>query len=268
MKLPARCLAALALVAVQAAALASPKRILVVTVTTEYRHSSIETAEKTLAAIGASSGHFEIELASVPAPPDAPEARAAEQAAHLERVRVVLAEKMHPAALKRYDGIVFANTTGDLPLPDKDALVQWVKDGGAFVGIHSASDTLRGHRPYIAMLGGEFDYHREQVHFKGIVADPAHPATKHLGPTWDLQGRKEEIYVLKNYLGDAVQELIVMNRHPNTGAPGHFPVSWCRTFGKGRVFYTALGHNEVVWEMPDFRQHVQGGIAWALGLAR
>lgn len=266
-----RWLAVAALSFMSAVALAAPKRVLVVTITTEYRHSSIATAEKTLHAIGASSGLFEVELASVTPPPQAPGpndaagTRGAEQAAYLERIRAVLAEKMGPAALKRYDAIVFANTTGELPLPDKDALVQWVKDGGAFIGIHSASDTLHGHRPYIEMLGGEFHFHQEQVHFKGINADAAHPATRHLGAVWDLQGRKEEIYLLQNYRRDAVHELVVMDRHPNTGAPGHFPVSWCRQFGKGRVFYTSLGHNEYVWEMPDFRQHILGGIAWALG---
>lgn len=263
------CAAALAMAAMPWPAHASPKRVLVVTVATEYRHSSIETAERTLAEIGRSSGRFDVELATV-GPPQrpaagAPEAQQAERRAYLETIRAVLAEKMHPRALKRYDAIVFASTTGDLPLPDRDAFVQWVKDGGAFIGIHSASDTLHGHRPYVEMLGGEFDHHREPALFKGINVDPTHPATRHLGAAWDLQGRKEEIYLFRNYLREAVQELIVLNRHPNTGEPGHFPVSWCRTFGKGRVFYTALGHHEYVWDMPDFRQHVLGGITWALG---
>lgn len=257
---------ALATIVMTTPAQASPKRVLLVTVATEYRHSAIETAERTLAELGRSSGRFEVELASV-APPSAAsgaEPGAAERAAHLEQIRAVLAEKMHPAALRRYDAVVFANTTGDLPLPDRDAFVQWVKDGGAFIGIHSASDTLHGHRPYIEMLGGEFDHHREPAPFNGINADPGHPATRHLGPAWTLEGRREEIYLFRNYRREAVHELLVLDRHPNTGAPGHFPVSWCRSFGRGRVFYTALGHHEYVWEMPAFRQHLLGGITWAL----
>jgi type 1 glutamine amidotransferase len=64
-----------------------------------------------------------------------------------------------------------------------------------------------------------------------------------------------------------VHELLVLNNHPNTGQAGHYPVAWCREFGQGRVFYTALGHNEYVWEMPEFQQHILGGIEWALRIA-
>lgn len=246
------------------AAAEAAKRVLVVTATAGYRHGSIETAEKVIAALGRSSGTFQVELAAV-APPR--QEGAVQAQAYADEVRAVLADKLSPAALKRYDGIVFANTTGELPLPDTAALVQWVRAGGAFIGVHSASDTLHGFRPFIDMLGGEFDYHREQVVVQAINLDRSHPATAHLGATWNLDGRKEEIYVLKNYQRRAVHELLVLDRHPNTGEPGHFGLAWCREFGKGRVFYTALGHNEAVWEMPAFQQHVLGGMAWAMRLA-
>ncbi|MGM9489284.1 ThuA domain-containing protein [Ideonella sp. YS5] len=240
---------------------ASPKkRILVVTTTMGYRHSSIETAEKVIASLGATSGAYEVEFATVPPsnPPDSP--------AYREQVRATLELKLKPAALKQYQGIIFASTTGELPLPDGPALVQWVREGGAFIGIHSASDTLHGFRPYIEMLGGEFDYHREQVTIEAINEDASHPANRQLPAQWNLDGQLEEIYVLKNFQPDAVHELVALDRHPNTRAPGHFPISWCRDFGQGRVFYTALGHNEHVWQMPAFQQHVLGGIEWALRL--
>jgi hypothetical protein len=191
----------------------------------------------------------------------------ADQVAYEGKVRAVLADKLAPEALKRYDGIVFANTTGDLPLPDKDALIRWVREGGAFIGMHSASDTLHGYRPYVEMLGGEFEEHREQVAIEAINADAAHPATAHLGPRWNLEGRPEEIYLFKNYAASSVHELLVLNKHPNSGQPGHYPIAWCRELGQGRVFYTALGHNEYVWEMPAFQRHVLGGIEWALRIA-
>lgn len=254
------CIALLATSFATACAAAAPKKLLLVTTTLGWRHSSVETAERVIAALGRSSGAYEVELAAVTPPKGA-----GDQAAHEERVKAVLAEKMSPAALKRYDAVVFANTTGELPLPDKDAFIQWVRDGGAFVGIHSASDTLHGHRPYIDMLGGEFDHHREQVVVEAINRDGAHPANRHLGATWNLEGRLEEIYLLKNYQREAVHELLVLDRHPNTREPGHHGLSWCREFGRGRVFYTALGHNEHVWEMSAFQQHVLGGIRWVLG---
>lgn len=259
---------------VAASATAAP-RILVVTTTMGYRHSSIETAEKTIAELGRSSGLYEVDFASV-APPKDPGANAteAQQAAHRteqtayeEKIRAVLAAKMNAQALKGYDGVVFASTTGELPLPDRDAFIRWVRDGGAFVGIHSASDTLHDYPPYREMLGGEFDVHHEQVVIEAINVDPSHPANRLLGATWSLQGKKEEIYLFRNYLRPSLHELLVLDRHPNTGAPGHFGISWCREFGMGRVFYTSLGHNEHLWQMPEFRQHILGGIGWALKLA-
>lgn len=253
---------------------AAARTVLLVTTTTGFRHDSIETAEKVIERLGRSSGAFEVDLASVPPPakpgpaptPEQSASSDAQQAAYLSKVRAVLAEKMNTTALKRYDAIIFASTTGDLPLPDADAFVRWVRDGGAFIGIHSASDTLHGIRPYVEMLGGEFDYHREQVAIEAINRDQAHPATRHLGKTWNLDGRPEEIYIFKNYRPEAVHELLVLDHHPNTGEAGHFALAWCRPFGRGRVFYTALGHNEHLWTMPAFQQHVLGGISWALNL--
>ncbi|KQW49785.1 MULTISPECIES: ThuA domain-containing protein [unclassified Roseateles] len=254
------CLVAMTCGLVTEALAAPPKKLLVVTTTLGYRHASIETAERVLASLGQSSGVYEVELAAVtPVEGMAP-------AAYAEQVKAMLASTLNPAALKRYDGIVFASTTGDLPLPDQAAFMQWVQDGGAFIGIHSASDTLHAYRPYIDMLGGEFDYHREQVRIKAINRDAAHPANGHLGATWNLDDQLEEIYVFKNYQPERVHELLTLDRHPNTGAPGNYPLSWSREVGKGRVFYTALGHNEVVWRMPTFQQHVLGGIQWALKL--
>jgi type 1 glutamine amidotransferase len=252
-------LAALACAWAGQAMAATAKQVLLVTTTVGYRHSSIELAERVVAALGKSSGAYEVELASV-------SPSGLSEAAYSERVRAVLHDKLSPESLKRYHGIVFANTVGELPLPERDALVQWVRDGGAFVGVHSASDTLHGHRPYVDMLGGEFHHHREQVLIEGIIRDAAHPATSHLPATWNLDGKKEEIYLFQNYQRASVHELITLDRHPNTGEPGHYPIAWCREFGKGRVFYTALGHNEVVWEMPAFQQHLLGGMQWALRL--
>lgn len=242
---------------------ASPKKILVVTTTLGYRHASIETAERVIASLGRTSGAYDVELASV-APGGGQDPAA--DSAYGEQVKAVLARTLQPAALKTYDAVVFASTTGELPLPDGQALIQWVRDGGAFIGVHSASDTLHGYRPYIEMLGGEFDYHREQVRIEAINQDASHPANAHLAPTWNLEGQQEEIYVFKSYQRAAVRELIALDRHPNTGTPGHYPISWCREFGKGRVFYTALGHNEQVWQMPAFQQHLLGGIEWAARL--
>ncbi len=292
------------------------KKALVVTITTGFRHSSIGTAEKVLAKLGAESGVFTVDYVQQPGnrpePPKKPTAPKApapdakpkspyearmiefqfdvEQAkyeaalAKFEAAEKSLTEaykiadadwdasvkenlaKMAPGSLKNYQLIIFANTTGDLPLPNRDAFIQWVKDGGAFVGMHSASDTFHGYKPYIQMLGGEFERHDAQVSVQCLNQDPNHPATKHFGSIYDIGGKNEEIYIIKSYHPAAVHELLVLDKHPNTQQPGHYAVSWCKEFGKGKVFYTSLGHNEFVWEREDYQKHILGGIKWALGL--
>jgi uncharacterized protein len=269
---------ALALAATPAATAAdAPKRVLLVTTTTGFRHSSIETAEQIIAKVAKESGVFTITAQASVTPPKNPGRNATDEqkaefakaeAAYKEQIAKVLAEKMSPAALKMYDGIIFANTTGDLPVPDKEAFMQWIKDGGAFVGMHSATDTFHGYRPFIEMIGGEFLSHGAQVVVNCLNNDPAHPSTKHLGAAWDLQGKKEEIYLFKSYQQKAVRNLLSLDKHPNNGTPGHYPVSWCKDFGKGKVFYTSLGHNEYVWEMPEFQAHLLGGLKWSLGLEK
>src|SRR5258708_32357821 len=101
---------------------AEPKRLLVVTVTKGFHHSSIPTAEKVLGELAKSSGAFTVDYV---------------------RTDEDIAKKMTVEALKDYDGVIFANTTGDLPLPDKQGFLDWIKSGHAFIGIHSATDTFR-----------------------------------------------------------------------------------------------------------------------------
>lgn len=282
---------------------AEPKRVLVVTVTTEFRHSSIGVAEKTIAQIGEESGAFTVDYArqptiQIPRKPNPPQklkdgASEADQkkfetaqkkyeaelaAWDPEKAKAAQAEfdaavkeslmKLSPDNLKKYDGVIFANTTGNLPLPDKQAFIDWVHAGHAFIAMHSGSDTFHPFRPYIEMLGGEFQTHGAQEVVECVNRDPEHPATKHFGKSFDIGGKREEMYIIKSYDPAKVHELLVMDKHPNTKQPGHYAVSWCKDFGTGKVFYTSLGHNEYVWQMPAYQKHILGGIKWALGLEK
>src|SRR6266850_5786543 len=144
----------------------SPKRLLVVTTTMGFRHRSIPTAEKVLGELAQKTGAFTVDYARVE--PNDPQFKGADgkpdKAKVTAAIKAVLAEKMSAAALKNYDGVIFANTTGgkdagDLPLPDEQAFLDWIKSGKAFIGMHSATDTFRGHvppDPYVEMIGGEF----------------------------------------------------------------------------------------------------------------
>lgn len=243
----------------------APKKILVVTVTTGFPHSSVPTAEKTLRDLGEKSGTFKVVdiVGSGPRPKDK-----AEETAWMEKLTRDLAEKMSPAALKNYDGIIFANTTGDLPLPDKDAFLQWIAAGHAFIGMHSATDTFRGHTPldpYVEMIGAEFKTHGAQVEVTCINQDPKHPACKSFGPTFMV---KDEIYIMNGFDRAKVHGLLTLDKHPNTGEPGDYPIAWCKNYSKGKVFYTSLGHREDVWESEPYQKHILGGIKWALGLEK
>ena len=224
---------------------AAPKRLLVVSVTKGYRHSSIATGLTVVAELAEKSGRFTLDFAGTDAE---------------------LAAKMTPAALSNYDGVMFLSTTGNLPLPDKAAFLDWIKAGGGFIGVHSATDTFHSRGgvvdPYIDMIGGEFVSHIV-TNVDCINNDTNHPATRDLGATWAL---RDEIYSQKNFSRERVHMLLSLDKNPVTGQPAFVPISWCKNYGNGKVFYTALGHFDEVWDDPVFQQHLLGGILWSLGL--
>jgi uncharacterized protein len=269
---------------------AEPKKLLVVTTTTGFRHSSIPTAEKILAKLAKDSGEFTVEFVEQPPghaatgfpaklKPNASDADKAAEAAWDEKLKVAL-QKLSPESLKNYDGVMFLSTTGDLPIPDEQGFLDWIKAGHGFIGIHAAADTFHGWPGYIDMLGCEFAHHGPQVSVDCINVDPSNPATAHLPKIWTIS--QEEIYQFKNYDPAKVHDLLILEKHPETGEPGHYGVSWCKDYGAGKVFYTSIGHREDIWDtdpaIPDrkndagiskaYQQHVLGGIEWALGLKK
>jgi type 1 glutamine amidotransferase len=223
-----------------AGAAKGPKRLLVVTVTKGFRHDSIPTAEKVIGELAAQSGKFTVDYA---------------------RTDDELRAKTTAEALAGYDGVFFAQTTGDLPVADRDAFVAWVKAGHGFVGMHSASDTFHGFEPYVSMVGGEFDHHGEQATVRVLVEDTKAPGAAGLEPAFETH---DEIYLFKNFSREAVHMVLALDKHPNTGEAGFYPLAWTREVGKGRMFYTALGHRDDVIESAWYRKHVLGGVLWAL----
>jgi type 1 glutamine amidotransferase len=277
-----------------AVAQAAPKKLLVVTTTTGFRHSSIPTLEKVITQLGASSGEFTADFVHQPpgkprdlqrnATPEAKAAHDAEEKAWEETLKTALL-KLSPESLKNYDAVVFASTTGDLPIPDKEGFLNWIKAGHAFIGIHAGSDTFHGWPGYIDMLGGEFDHHEAQLSVDCLNVDPANPATATVPKVWTVT--LEEVYQFKNYDQTKVHDLLIMDKQPDPKVavrpPGHYAVSWCKDYGTGRVFYTSLGHREDVIDTdPNIRDrkndvetvskvyqaHLLGGIEWALGLKK
>ena len=283
---------ALALSSLTAMSLAAapPKKVLVVTTTLEFRHSSIPTAEKVLSQLAEKSGDFTLDFVhQPPGKPNGPargatdEQRAASKEAN-DKWNADLKQalmKLSPESLKNYDAVMFVSTTGMLPIPDPDGFLAWIKNGGAFIGIHAATDTFHRWPAYIDMIGGEFDRHDQQLSVDCINEDPTHPATKPLPKVWTIT--QEEVYQFKNYDTNKVHDLLDLDKKPNPQrTPGHYPVSWYKIYGQGRVFYTSLGHREDIWDVDPnigdrrnsveiskaYQAHILGSIRWALGLEK
>ncbi len=227
--------------------------------------------------------------------------RNAGQPAYAEQVLKELGEKhgfdftfskdgslFSPAYLARFDAYFFY-TTGDLteagtdrnpPMSaeGKQAFLDAIKGGKGFVGTHSATDTFHspGNKangearftgdavvdPYITMIGGEFIKHGAQQTTRLVCNDPNFPGAKSVPAGF---GPQEEWYSLKNFSPD----LHVILTQNTAGMKGNeyarppYPSTWARMHGKGRVFYTNMGHREDVWTNPVFQDVLIGGLNWA-----
>ena len=175
--------------------------------------------------------------------------------------------------LDYFDAVIFY-TTGELPMNDeqKNSLLSFVRDEGkGFVGIHSAADTFYQWPEYGEMLGGWFDQHPWNTFEAPIlVEDRDHPATRHMPKSFTIQ---DEIYQFKNYSRDKVRVLMRLDetkldlKNPRVHrTDGDFAVTWVKPYGKGRVFYSTLGHLEEVYDNPMIKQMYIEGIKWALGM--
>jgi len=255
------------------------KHLLVVTVTKGFRHDSIPVAEETIQKLGDDTKYWDTDFV---------------------RTDEEMRTKMTPDALKKYDAVVFANTTGVLPLPDPQGFLDYIRSGHGFAAMHSGSDTFHewpgqtgGVSAYVEMLGGEFLTHHAQSAVDAHILDPNNPATRPLmrasasvekgaqltnlkqgshvtGNTWHVF---DEIYLFKNNDRTKVHVLLSMDKYPDDGSPeanhpGEHLLAWCKSYGTGRVFYTELGHRQEMWHDPLYQQHVLGGLAFALGLAK
>ncbi len=190
-----------------------------------------------------------------------------------------------PENLARYRAVAFMSTTGDImsvALPkdatkeQKDAAVKvaaarreafqrWLESGGAFVGVHAATDPGPADKYwpwYAKMIGGLFAGHPAIQPATLHPLSKEHPAVAHLPADWK---RKDEWYNFKNLAADNQVLLEIDEKSYNGGKMGeHHPMSWCKEVGQGRMFYTALGHTKESFAEAEFVQHVLGGMKWTL----
>ncbi len=155
--------------------------------------------------------------------------------------------------LAKYDALlIYANTESITPEQEK-ALLDYVEAGGGFVPLHCASYCFLNSPKYIALVGAQFQRHGTGV-FDTRIVDDKHPIMKGFEPfrTWD------ETYVHRKH-NEKDRHLLQVRSEDTKDEPW----TWVRTQGKGRVFYTAYGHDARTWQQPGFQDLLERGIRWA-----
>jgi type 1 glutamine amidotransferase len=177
--------------------------------------------------------------------------------------------------LNAFDALVFVNTTGEMDLSDsqKQDLLSFVHDDGkGFVGVHAALDANYKWPEYAEMIGGWFDEHPWMTFDAPIInEDPQFPAVRHFPHAFT---KRDEIYQAKQWSRDKVNVLLRLDEtklkfenNPRVHRTDHdFAVAWAKMYGKGRVFYSTLGHTNESWKDPDVKTMYFEAIKWALGL--
>ncbi|MGD0098326.1 MAG: ThuA domain-containing protein [Terracidiphilus sp.] len=175
--------------------------------------------------------------------------------------------------LDYFDLLIFANTSGELDMDasQRQDMLSFISDDGkGFVGIHAALDTNHNWPEYGEMLGGWFDEHPWMTFNAPIInEDPSFPAVRHFPAAFV---KYDEIYQPKAWSRDKVNVLLSLDpsklnydNNPKIHRADHdFPVAWSKMYGKGRVFYSTLGHTEESWLDPDVRKMYFEAIKWAL----
>ncbi len=239
----------------------SVRRLLVYTRTKGFRHSSIPHGALAVRLLGDRTGAFRADITEDPA-------------------------AFLPANLRQYDAVLMLNTTGPAFLPDgakpdvegdrgtkrdlelKASLLAFVRSGKGLAGIHAATDTCYEWGAYGRMIGGFFLNHpwHESVGVK--VEKPDHPVCAAFGGK-DFE-ITDEIYQFKApYSRRHLKVLLSLDRAKTPGKgqrpDDDYAISWVRTEGKGRVFYTSLGHREELYWNPAMLRHYLDGLRFALG---
>ncbi len=240
MAAPAAAVAMVLAVAPLPAPAADPTyKVLVFSKTAGFRHSSIPTGVQAIRDLGAAND-FTV---------DATEDGAAFTGANLAQYRAV----------------VFLLTTGDvLDDTQQAAFESYVRSGGGYVGVHSASDTEYQWPFYGGVVGGYFHSHPAIQQATVRVEDRAHASTSHLGTDWV---RTDEWYNFQTNPRANVHVLARLDESTYSGGNmGDHPIAWCQTYQGGRSWYTAGGHTEQTYAEPGFRAHLLGGLRYAAGV--
>jgi type 1 glutamine amidotransferase len=216
----------------------APIRVLMLTATSGFHHDSIPAARAAVAAIASRATDIVV--------------------AATENVADVSATR-----LAATDVLMFALTTGELAFDEsqKRAIVDFVNNGGGFIGFHSATDTLYDWPDYGRIVGAYFKEHPWTQQATVTVEDRVHPTTSGLGASFSLT---EEFYTFRTNPRGAAHVLLTLDS-ASVGAQGDFPLAWTQTIGRGRSYYNALGHFSDTWNDSRFQLQIAAAIRWVSG---
>jgi uncharacterized protein len=220
-----------------------PERVLYFTHSAGYRHDVIPLSATVLTQLGRDSGAFEIMVTED-------------------------TSEFSTANLERYAAVMFY-TSGEIPMSvgQKTALLDFVRSGRGFLGVHSATDTFYAWPDYLDLIGGYFNGHPWHQLATIEVADAADPLVAFLGNSWQLN---DEIYQISDFDYRGSRVLLRLDQSSvDLGKAGvhrrfyGWPLAWKRSFGAGRVFYSALGHEASVWQDPRYQRILANAILWS-----
>jgi type 1 glutamine amidotransferase len=219
-------------------------RILYFTHSADYQHEVIPISKDVLKQLGHSSHAFEVITT--------------------EDVSVFTTEN-----LRHYAAVMFF-TSGELPMSvaQRAALFAFVRSGRGFLGVHSATGTFYNWPEYEKLIGGYYDEHPWHQKVTIDITDPGDPLVAFLAPSFAID---DEIYQIRDFDVEASRVLLRLDpasvdlNLPNVHRQNYgWPLAWTRSFGRGRVFYTALGHEERVWRDTRYQQMLTNAILWAI----
>ena len=161
---------------------------------------------------------------------------------------------LNTANLNRYDGLIIYANHDTISSAQETALKAFVEGGKGLIPLHSATGCFRNSEWYVSTVGGQFKSHKTGT-FAAKILNASHPVTQGL-PAFETF---DETYVHQKLNPDMT---ILTARVEGDSSE---PYTWVRNQGKGRVFYTAYGHDDSTWNNPGFQRLVSNGVLWALG---
>lgn len=208
-------------------------------VTGGYKHPSIKDGQDMLKAIGQTQG-FQVTVATDES-------------------------EITPTGLAKYEIVFFMSSTGEIfSAEQRKTYEDWIKNNGAYAGMHAAADTAQSWTFYKEMTGQYYDLHDPccaTADIRWTAQGETHITAKGIPNPWT---RAEEWYKFNKHQDWSTKAGFTILSTVTTTGGGTRPVSFVREWGNFRSFYTSLGHESSPYKDASVIKHVSAGIMWAV----